>query len=189
MNFSRKIFWLRKRISWNHKYFVGKWNYIDKETSRYLKIVEFVKEIDIEKPDILDLGCGFGSLRKNIKIEDFSNFLGIDLSDTAIYQAKKKKYENTKFLVSDIQRYSSNEKYDVIVFNEVIYYLDNYMETLKHYSNFFKDGNGYFIISIYGIGQNIIDDISKEYQLIKTENVHKKDNIAYWGITLFKTIN
>lgn len=189
MNFSRKLFWFRKRLGWNHKYFVGKWNYIDRETSRYLKIVEFIKETNIEKPKILDLGCGFGSLRKNIQVEDFSHFLGIDLSDTAIYQAKKKNYEKTQFLVSDIQRYSSNEKYDVIVFNEVIYYLDDYMETLKYYSNFFNDGQGYFIISIYGIGQNFIDAISKEYELVKTENVHKKDNNAYWGITLFKTIN
>ncbi|HAH53971.1 MAG TPA: hypothetical protein DCM02_01455, partial [Flavobacterium sp.] len=70
--------------------------------------------------------------------------------------------------------------------NEVIYYLDNYIETLSNLSNFFKNGNSYFIISIYGVREDIIKIISEQYELIKTEKVLKVDNNANWGVTLFR---
>ncbi|WP_298304111.1 class I SAM-dependent methyltransferase [Flavobacterium sp.] len=186
MKFSRKLFWIKKRFSWNYKYFIGKWDYIENQNTRYNKIVEHVNYCNINNPKILDLGCGFGSLCKYLNEDDFSSLLGVDLSDTAIAKAKKKKYSNTNFIVADIQKFETNEKFDIIILNEVIYYLDDYLETLSRFSKFFKNENGYFIISIYGVREDIIEKVSTQYELIKTDKVLKVDNNAYWGITLFK---
>jgi 2-polyprenyl-3-methyl-5-hydroxy-6-metoxy-1,4-benzoquinol methylase len=186
MQFSRKLFWLKKRFSWNYKYFIGKWDYIENENTRYTKIVEHINYCGINKPKILDLGCGFGSLCKYMSDDNFSSLLGIDLSDTAITKAKKKGYNKTVFFVADIQKFETNEKFDVIILNEVIYYLDNYIETLSKLSKFFKNENGFFIISIYGVREDIIKNVTIQYELIKTDKVLKVDNNAYWGITLFK---
>lgn len=186
MKFSRKLFWIKKRFSWNYKYFIGKWDYIENQNTRYNKIVEHVNYCNINNPKILDLGCGFGSICKYLNEDDFSSLLGVDLSDTAIAKAKKKKYSNTNFIVADIQKFETNEKFDIIILNEVIYYLDDYLETLSRFSKFFKNENGYFIISIYGVREDIIEKVSTQYELIKTDKVLKVDNNAYWGITLFK---
>lgn len=186
MKISRKLFWIKKRFSWNYKYFIGKWDYIENENPRYNKIVEHINSCNINNPKILDLGCGFGSLSKYLKTDDFSNLLGVDLSDTAIAKAKKKGYSNTNFIVSDIQKFETNEKFDIIILNEVIYYLDDYIGTLSKLSNFFKNENGYFIISIYGVREDIIKNIATKYELIKTDKVLKVDNNANWGITSFK---
>lgn len=186
MKFSRKLFWIKKRFSWNYKYFIGKWDYIENQNTGYNKIVEHVNYCNINNPKILDLGCGFGSLCKYLNEDDFSSLLGVDLSDTAIAKAKKKKYSNTNFIVADIQKFETNEKFDIIILNEVIYYLDDYLETLSRFSKFFKNENGYFIISIYGVREDIIEKVSTQYELIKTDKVLKVDNNAYWGITLFK---
>lgn len=138
MKFSRRLFWIKKRFSWNYKFFIGKWDYIENEFPRYTKIVEHINYCDINKPKILDLGCGFGSLCKYLKEDNFSSLLGVDLSDTAIIKAKKKGYNNANFFVADIQKFETNEKFDIIILNEVIYYLDDYIETLSKLSNFFK---------------------------------------------------
>ena len=186
MNILRKFYWIKKRFGWNYKYLIGKWDYIENEIPRYTKIVDFINYCYINNPKILDLGCGFGSLCKYLKEDDFSSLLGLDLSDTAIAKAKKRKYLNSNFIVADIQKFEVTEKFDIIILNEVIYYLDNYIETLSNLSKFFKNGNGYFIISIYGVREDIIKSISGKYELIKTEKVLKVDNNAYWGITLFR---
>jgi len=186
MNILRKLYWFKKRFSWNYKYLIGKWDYIENEIPRYNKIVDYINYCNINNPKILDLGCGFGSLCKYLKEDNFSSLLGVDLSDTAIAKAKNKKYPNSNFIVADIQKFESTEKFDIIILNEVIYYLDNYIETLSNLSNFFKNGNSYFIISIYGVREDIIKIISEQYELIKTEKVLKVDNNANWGVTLFR---
>jgi predicted TPR repeat methyltransferase len=125
-------------------------------------------------------------LCKYLNEDDFSSILGVDLSDTAIAKAKKKEYSNSNFIIADIQKFETNEKFDIIILNEVIYYLDDYLEALSNFSKFFKNENGYFIISIYGVREDIIEKVSTKYELIKTDKVLKVDNNAYWGITLFK---
>ena len=186
MKFSRKLFWIKKRFSWNYKYFIGKWDYIENQSIRYNKIVEHVNYCNINNPKILDLGCGFGSLCKYLNEDDFSSLLGVDLSDTAIAKAKKKEYSNSNFIIAVIQKVETNEKFDIIILNEVIYYLDDYLVALSNFSKFFKNENSYIIISIYGVREDIIEKVSTKYELIKTDKVLKVDNNAYWGITLFK---
>lgn len=158
---------------------------MENEIPRYNKIIDFIKDCEIENPRILDLGCGFGSLSKYLKAADFSNLLGVDLYDTAIAMAKKKKYLKSEFIVSDIQKFSTDQKFDIIVLNEVIYYLDDYNKTVLNLKKLFKYKEGFFIVSIYGIREDIIKKLSESYDLIKTEKVVRTDNKA-WGVSLFK---
>ena len=37
------------------------------------------------------------------------------------------------------EKFETNEKFDVIILNEVIYYLDDYIDTLSKLSKFFKN--------------------------------------------------
>ena len=84
MKLLSKLKWIRKRFSWNYKYAIGKWDYMGKESKRYATIVDFIRETKIINPKILDLGCGYGALYDYLDENEISEYLGIDLSDSAI---------------------------------------------------------------------------------------------------------
>ncbi|MFZ5552969.1 MAG: class I SAM-dependent methyltransferase [Bacteroidota bacterium] len=72
---------------------------------------------------ILDAGCGTGGLIKKLSESGYGAIIGTDISDTALDLALKK--TNTTLRKSDLRNYFSefpNEKHDVIVFNDVLYF-------------------------------------------------------------------
>ena len=184
INSIKKIKWFKKKISWDWKYRIGKWDYMGKEQLRYNAIVDLIKSFEIQNLRILDLGCGYGSLCNYLKNTEYEFCLGIDLSSNAITKAKKENYKNTKYLVADIHQFKTEEKFDVIIFNEVLYYLDNQMEVVKKYSNYLNN-EGYFIFSFYLVKEDLILELNDNYKLIKTEVVKQAENV-FWGISIYK---
>jgi SAM-dependent methyltransferase len=174
--------WFKKKISWNIKYFQGKWNFMEKEDLRYKNIYTLIYESS-SNPKLLDLGCGFGTLLKHFKNEEYSSYVGIDLSSNVISKAKKRNYPKSKFLTYNIQKFIPNDKFDVIIFNEVIYYLDDPLSELKRYSEFLTE-NGYFIISIYGVREDLISLFKENYKLEK-QIIISDDKKLTWGINKF----
>ena len=156
-----------------------------KESKRYLTIVDFIKDTKIVKPKILDLGCGYGSLYEYLDENEISEYLGIDLSDAAIYKAKKSKKNKSKYLVADIQKFVTDDKFDIIIFNEVLYYLDNPIESVLKFDTNFNE-KGYFIFSFYGGREDLKNEIEKKYELIKNRIILKEDNNSSWAINLFR---
>ena len=187
LNISSNLKWLRKRLTWNYKYAIGKWNFMGQESKRYATIVNFIKDTKIVNPSILDLGCGYGSLYEYINENEISHYLGVDLSDTAIYKARKNKHTKSSFTVADIQKFETIEKFDIIIFNEVLYYLDNPFESVIRFDANFKK-NGFYIFSFYGERNDLKEMLAARYELIKNEVVIKEIN-KNWGINLFKVNN
>jgi 2-polyprenyl-3-methyl-5-hydroxy-6-metoxy-1,4-benzoquinol methylase len=71
---------------------------------------------------ILDIGCGTGTLYNYFSGLDI-NYTGIDLSYFAVEKAKENFTEtNAKFFPEDFEEFDTKEKFDVIIFNEVLYY-------------------------------------------------------------------
>lgn len=173
----------RKRSSWNYKYALGKWDFMKHEETRYQKIIEFIKTSDINKPKILDLGCGYGALNLYLKETDYSTISGVDLSCTAISQAKKQNFANSTFEVADLNQYNTNEQYDIVIFNEVLYYLDDQKNLV---SRFVKNTNSdYLIVSLFKDSREISEVLSKEYVLVKKELVKQSSKI-FWNIYLYQ---
>ena len=114
----------------------------------YLHIIKKkLQDLNNEKLNILDVGCGQGRL--SIPLAEMGHTVeGIDLSSNAIHLAKKyaseKNLTNIFFNVRDIAEpfhdYKS-EKYDCILCTEVIYMIKNYDEVLDElYRMVKKDG-------------------------------------------------
>ena len=179
-----KLKWLKKKIRWNYKYQKGSWDFMGNEEKRYNTIVNFIKEIPIDKPSILDLGCGYGALNSYLQPQFYSSFLGIDLSSIAIQRAKNANYTNSEFISADIHQFQAKQKFDIIIFNEVLYYLDNQLEIVEKYANYFNE-TGYFIFSFYGIRQDLIDSLEQRYVLVKKEEISQSENV-FWGICLYR---
>jgi 2-polyprenyl-3-methyl-5-hydroxy-6-metoxy-1,4-benzoquinol methylase len=179
-----KLKWFKKKIRWNQKYRNGSWDYMVNEKERYNTIVSFIKETKIPNASILDLGCGYGALNTYLKPSDFGSCLGIDISSTAIDRAIESNFINSNFQQADIHQFETTQKFDVIIFNEVLYYLDNQIEVVAKYSKFFNE-EGYFIFSFYGVREDLIKELEHAYILVKKEIISQSESVV-WGICMFK---
>ncbi len=88
-------------------------------------------------------------------------------------------------MVADIQKFVTDDKFDIIIFNEVLYYLDNPIESVLKFDTNFNE-KGYFIFSFYGGREDLKNEIEKKYELIKNRIILKEDNNSSWAINLFR---
>lgn len=144
----------------------------------------------------LDLGCGVGTLcdflyKKRIKT------IGIDISNDMIKLCKKKN-NNINFFVSDMTKYISKEKYDLITLTcDVVNHILEKDKLEMLFSNVYNmlNDDGYLIFDIYDkeqldLNHNIISNrdngvkvhyyITEKHSLINTNvKVMKNDALIY----------
>ena len=110
-------------------------------------------------------------------------YTGIDLSLKAIQSALRKR-PNFLFIQADAEKFNSQLKFDMIVFNEMLYYTDH-NEIFLRYEKFLST-NGFIVISLWGRESSEIDksDIYKD----AVAHYSKINEIEISGITT-STIN
>ena len=98
---------------------------------------------------MLDIGCGDGILNERLAPQLYSHYLGIDLSEQAISRAKALYGDsNNEFLIANMEQFEPDRSFDVIVFNECLYYVSDPVGVVQKYEAYLKD-QGIFIISMY----------------------------------------
>jgi 2-polyprenyl-3-methyl-5-hydroxy-6-metoxy-1,4-benzoquinol methylase len=70
---------------------------------------------------LLDVGCGEGVLQRRLRALGYARYLGIDSSEEAIARAQTERDARTEFRCADAETYMPQDRFDVIVFNEVLY--------------------------------------------------------------------
>jgi 2-polyprenyl-3-methyl-5-hydroxy-6-metoxy-1,4-benzoquinol methylase len=139
--------------TWDKQYQQGDWNYLYSvdELSHYMVTVGYVyaiqKAID-RLPTILDVGCGQGRLLELLAAFGFQHYHGIDLSAEAIKKAELLAIKNATFEVADFETWQSKTRFDIIVFNESLYYALRPVDVLLHYGRWLEE-NGSMIVSMY----------------------------------------
>jgi len=116
------------------------------ELGRYSVIVGYCHDL---KPAgaLLDVGCGVGILQERLNSSNYSCYVGIDRSKEAIGRAASRQDEKTFFVLADVNVYLPTRKFDVIIFNESLYHIEDPISLVKRYENYLND-NGHFVISI-----------------------------------------
>lgn len=167
---------------WEKQYVGGEWDRLDslKEASRYAIMGLYCNWFH-KQPNVLDVGCGTGVIVNYLK---FKNFLGIDISEDAIQKANKK--ENCAFLATNAEEFRTDKKFDVIIFNEVIYYFDA-IKIMKKYEEFLNP-DGIFLISIWENPRTklVWDLIEFEYDCKDYIQLTHKDADNKWHVGIFK---
>ncbi len=96
---------------------------------------------------VLDIGCGAGMLTPRLRHPELQSYVGIDFSAAAIGQAVAAA-PSASFEVADAVTYQPARRFDVIVCNEVLYYLDDPLAVVRRYLDYLEP-RGHFIVSVH----------------------------------------
>jgi predicted TPR repeat methyltransferase len=113
---------------------------------------------------ILELGCGGGSLLKALRQTGWQgHYCGVDISEAAIRGASQfEKSANSSWIVSDIESFDSNLRWDAIALIESVYYvkIDEVAKVLNRAMGMLNAG-GYLVLRIHDLSKhhNYVDAI------------------------------
>ena len=114
----------------------------DCERERYQAIGQIVATLPAHS-SLLDVGCGVGTMADYLPALDYT---GVDVSQKALAIARSRHLGT--FICSDAVSFRIDKKFDVILFNETLYYLEEPLEQLARYREFLSDG-GSMIVSVW----------------------------------------
>jgi 2-polyprenyl-3-methyl-5-hydroxy-6-metoxy-1,4-benzoquinol methylase len=122
-SYNPKEFWYERGKTYKEKF-----EYNKKYKLQEQMIVDYLKRIS-SFLTVLEVGCGFGRITKILlsNFSDIEEYVGIDLSPHQIENAKEYvksvKAKRLKFIVSDIESFQSDKKYDLVIASEVLMHI------------------------------------------------------------------
>lgn len=142
--------------AWDMQYAGGLWEYLrdDLEKERFMAVLQSVKLFSVNGK-VLEIGCGEGILQSRMQAGSYVKYVGIDISEVAIKKTAHLCNSNTQYICADMEKYSSDEKYDLIIFNESLYYSNSPLQLLERYVRFLQPC-GHFIISVFKSERNML---------------------------------
>lgn len=123
------------------------------ELARYSVIVGYCDHFK-RGGAVLDLGCGEGVLAQKLGPQRYSRYLGVDSSSDAIGRAAAAEDGRTRFAHADAAQYRPDGRFDLIVFNESLYYFADPVGCLRRYEPSLT-ADGVFVVSLYGVSKNL----------------------------------
>jgi 2-polyprenyl-3-methyl-5-hydroxy-6-metoxy-1,4-benzoquinol methylase len=103
--------------------------------ARNALVAMLLKHHALGATSLLDIGCAGGTLA-DVLGQRFSTYTGVDISDVAVRAAAQRTTRpGCRFFASDMTTYEPDQAADVIVFNEVLYYVpfDRILAELDRY--------------------------------------------------------
>jgi 2-polyprenyl-3-methyl-5-hydroxy-6-metoxy-1,4-benzoquinol methylase len=148
----RRALGVDRERRWNREYADGGWDWLRNldELAHHCVLAGYVSYL---KPggSVLDVGCGEGVFQEQLR-GAAGRYLGFDFEEP-VRKAAKKSTSSIRFAVADMNEFVSDERFDVIVFNESIYYLHDLMAGLQRYERFLAP-DGVLLISMHGKERN-----------------------------------
>lgn len=119
--------------TWDSEYRNGDWKYLEHigtiaGQATVLGYCQFLKPTSI-----LDVGCGAGLLAAKLKLLSYRTLLGIDISAEAIAQAQIHADARTVFAVAPADGFNSDQRFDVVIFNQCVNYFADPAATIARY--------------------------------------------------------
>ncbi len=132
---------------WEKEFSSGRWDCLNSnptERARSAIIGMYCQKFS-PTGKILDVGCGLGTVVDFLNNSQKKKYLGLDISREALKRARKK---NVNFQNVDFAKFRSKTKFDIIIFNEVLYYLDEGAAFNQALNSLAKKRQGYcFFVS------------------------------------------
>ncbi len=138
----------QEKSQWEAQYRSGYWTHLhgDDEFAHYTVVAGYIQRAG--KPVSLhDIGCGEGVILKYLDRELIQSYTGIDIAQAAIDKIPLRRSQD-RFICSSLEKYIPNGQWDVILFNEVLYYTPDPVAQLKKFERSLMP-KGWFVISMY----------------------------------------
>lgn len=120
--------------TWNTLYTTGQYDFVTtaEHVSRYGSVAAYCCFFTAGGR-VLDVGCGRGLLLKYLPPEAISSYVGIDVSEAAIQMARAQ-FPRAHFEVADATIYEPPHDFEVIVFNDSLYYFPFPEQQVERYA-------------------------------------------------------
>lgn len=141
----------QSRIAWDGLYQSGEPNrYRSLDHCARYGVIEAYCKLLGHPASVLDVGCGVGILFDRFDKTFIAKYCGIDISPIAIESARKV-LTGAEFIVGPAERLSfPEESFDIVIFNESLYYLDDMSGQFRRYLAFLT-ADGFALVSITGL--------------------------------------
>ncbi len=179
-----------KKISYNNYYSSpidpdGKKRNLFKEEKFKLSqlkiVISFLKKMSLKRRNILDFGCGFGWLLKNLNTKYWNKF-GVEINQNAKIIAAKNKIQ-----IFEKLNLLGSQKFDVITMIHIIEHLKNPIKDLKSVKKKIKS-KGYLIVETPDFDCAMARKYNTKFRLL-----HDKTHISLFSseslVRLLKDLN
>jgi len=177
---------------WNRQYLSSTWQYLAdlEQVPRYAVIDGWRRHL---KPagSILDLGCGEGTLFEHIASSRTPvSYTGVDVSRVAVDAATKKIRDpaNERFVCADLVMFEPaiGMPFDVIVFNEVLYYVPDPVAVARRYLAMLAP-EGIVIVSVFSENRRAWNAINSvlEHQCLQKIAVRDMRSGKQWYLAAY----
>jgi len=170
---------------WEDQYRSGRWSYLhgDDEAARYEVIAGFLARL---RPggSVLDVGCGEAILRDWLRPLGYAAYVGVDLSEAALAAARRGAEARDRLVAADAESYQPDSVFDAIVFNEVLYYLDDPLAAAQRYARSLADG-GVLVISMFDSPRTRAIARHLARRLRRREAVRLRQPRGAWTVTVY----
>ena len=138
--------------AWDREYKSGRWDYLGAldnlgGLASVLGYCQF-----LAPASILDVGCGAGLLAAKLKVLPYRSYLGVDVSAEAIARAAPVADARTAFAVAEAGDFHSDRRFDVIIFSQILNYIDRPDRLLARYAQYLNP-HGRIVVSMYAAGR------------------------------------
>ena len=163
--------------AWECQYRVGHWDIFESsdELPRYALIAAYVRNHPVP-PAVLDVGCGYGRLLAELEGFPLREYVGIDLSAEAINKARARERDRERdkvaFEVADFTEWRPPSRFDIVVFNETLYYASRPVQVLSRYFDALEE-HGLVIVSMFRHRNTMIiwKDIARRFLAVDAVEV------------------
>jgi 2-polyprenyl-3-methyl-5-hydroxy-6-metoxy-1,4-benzoquinol methylase len=134
---------------WDQDYAQGKWQHLDdvRQLAHYSVIMGYYLYYR-PNSSVLDIGCGHGVLQRRLDAVSYARYVGVDTSQYAVDQASTESDLKTQFFCADAESYIPSGTFDVLIFNESLYYFVSPMDGFVRLARYLSPG-GVVIVSMY----------------------------------------
>ena len=115
---------------------------------------------------LLDVGCGEGAISDFITMNQKAKYVGVDISKEAIHLAKSKRGPPLRFVHSAAHTFQPKNNFDVVVFSEVLYYVEH-EKVISQYLEYLNP-KGIMIISNYHLTEQLLPEHQKIFDYARS---------------------
>jgi trans-aconitate methyltransferase len=156
------------------------------EDARYGTLMALMRRYEREGP-LLDVGCGDGLLEEQYRKLSGVRMVAFDYSATAIKRASERFLPDVDFLCADSRIFCPEQQFSIVILNESLYYVDDYLGMMKNLSRALR-ADGVFVVSMYDtrITKRIWRNLLRSYTLIQGVSLKNEPTDGLWHLRILR---